>query len=160
MDQIDFEIELTTRDIINFDYIVLLLTAIKNSSSEEVREKKTEEFLRLFNRDIQLRKKKDLIKKFIEENLPKINKAADVEKAFDEFWESERSKGLRNIAKDENIPMEKLEQLIADYRYTNKLPNGQEVVNLLPEVPKIKDRQGIIDRIKAAIQSTIDIFEW
>src|SRR3990167_1896371 len=81
LDQIDFEIELTTRDIINFDYIILLLAGIKNISSDVVRKKKTEEILRLFDRDVKLRKKKDLIKKFIEENLPKIGRSDDVEKA-------------------------------------------------------------------------------
>ncbi len=114
LDQIDFEIELTTRDIINFDYIILLLAGIKNSTSDVVRKKKTEEILRLFDRDVQLRKKKDLIKKFIEENLPKIGKADDVEKAFSDFWASERSASLKSIAKAENIPVEKFEH--SDWR--------------------------------------------
>ncbi|MBA4318710.1 MAG: deoxyribonuclease HsdR, partial [Flavobacterium sp.] len=101
LDQIDFELELTVRDIINFDYIILLIAGLKNISSDVVRKKKTEEILRLFDRDAQLRKKKDLIKKFIEENLPKIAKSDDVEKAFSEFWESERSETLKKLAKEE-----------------------------------------------------------
>jgi len=160
LDQIDFEIELTTRDIINFDYIILLLAGIKNSSSDVVRKKKTEEILRLFDRDVQLRKKKDLIKKFIEENLPNIGKTGDVEKAFGEFWTSERVETLKGIAKAENIPIEKFEQLVGEYLYTQRLPRGQDIVDLLPEVPRIKERQGIIDRIKSAIEDIVDIFEW
>ena len=160
LDQIDFEIELTVRDIINFDYILQLIAGLKNISSDVVREKKTEEILRLFDRDVQLRKKKDLIKKFIEENLPKISKSDDVEKAFSEFWASERSSSLKEIAKLENIPVEKIEHLIGEYLYTQKLPNGQDIVDLLPEVPRIKERQGIIDRIKGAIENIVDMFEW
>ncbi|MEI6296535.1 MAG: type I restriction endonuclease subunit R [bacterium] len=160
LDQIDFEIELTVRDIINFDYIIQLIAGLKNISSDVVRKKKTEEILRLFDRDVQLRKKKDLIKKFIEENLPKIGKSDDVEKAFSEFWASERSSSLKEIAKAENIPVEKIEQLIGEYLYTQKVPNGQEIVDLLPEVPRIKERQGIIDRIKGAIENIVDMFEW
>lgn len=160
LDQIDFEIELTVRDIINFDYIIQLIAGLKNISSDVVRKKKTEEILRLFDRDVKLRKKKDLIKKFIEENLPKIGKSDDVEKAFSEFWASERSESLKNIAKTENIPIEKFEHLIGEYLYTQKLPNGQDIVDLLPEAPRIKERQGIIDRIKSAIENIVEMFEW
>ena len=151
---------MTTRDIIDFDYIIQLIAGLKNISSDVIREKKTEEILRLFDRDIKLRKKKDLIKKFIEENLPKISKSDDVEEAFSDFWASERSDGLKIIANSENIPVEKFEHLISEYLYTQKLPNGQDIVDLLPEVPRIKERQGIIDRIKNAIENIVDVFEW
>ena len=53
-----------------------------------------------------------------------------------------------------------IEKLIGEYLYTQKTPNGQEIVDMLPEVPMIKERQGIIDRIKAAIENIVDIFEW
>ena len=160
LDQIDFEIELTVRDIINFDYIIQLIAGLKNISSDVVRKKKTEEILRLFDRDVKLRKKKDLIKKFIEENLPKIGRSDDVEKAFSEFWASERSESLKIIAQTENIPIEKFEHLIGEYLYAQKPPNGQDIVDLLPEAPRIKERQGIIDRIKNAIENIVEMFEW
>ena len=160
LDQIDFEIELTVHDIINFDYIIQLIAGLKNISSKAVREKKTEEILRLFDRDVKLRKKKELIKKFIEENLPKISKSDNVEKEFNKFWSSERSDALKKIAQTEKISHEKIEQLIGDYLYTQRLPNGQEIVELLPETPRILERQGIIDRIKNAIENIVDMFEW
>lgn len=160
LDQIDFEIELTVKDIINFDYIIRLIAGLKNISSKAVRDKKTEDILRLFDRDVKLRKKKDLIEKFIRENLPKIAKAEDVEKSFSEFWASERSENLKKIVESENIPLSKFEDLIGEYLYTQKLPHGQDIVDILPEVPRIKERQGIIDRIKEAIENIVDIFEW
>ncbi|OIP07203.1 hypothetical protein AUK41_00215 [Candidatus Berkelbacteria bacterium CG2_30_43_20] len=141
-------------------YTIQLIARLKNISSDIIREKKTEEILRLFDRDIQLRKKKELIKKFIEENLPKIGKCDDVEKAFSEFWQSERSESLKNIAKVENIPVEKFENLIGEYLYSQKLPDPQEIVDSLSKAPNFRKRQGIIDRIKTAIQSIVDIFEW
>jgi type I restriction enzyme R subunit len=160
LDQIDFELELTVRDIINFDYIIQLIAGLKNVTSDKAREKKTEEILKIFDRDIQLRKKKDLIKKFIEENLPKISTSDDVEKAFTKFWESERADSLKRIAKEENIDEEKLNELIGEYLYTQRLPHGQDIVDLLPQTPKILERQGIVDRIKEAIVNIVDIFEW
>lgn len=160
LDQIDFELELTIRDIINFDYIILLIAGLKNISNDTIREKKTEDILKIFDRDAKLRKKKDLIKKFIEENLPKIVKADDVEKAFSKFWASERSETLKKLAKDENIPTENLEKLIGEYLYTQKLPREQDIADMLPEQPKIMERRGIISRIKSAIENIVDMFEW
>lgn len=160
LDQIDFEIELIVRDVINFDYIIQLIAGLKNITSDAVREKKTEEILKLFDRSVELRKKKDLIKKFIEENLPKVAEGGDVEKAFADFWTSERSEKLKAIAEAENLSVEKVEKLIGEYLYTERLPSGQEIVDMLPETPKILERQGIIDRIKGAIEDVVDMFEW
>jgi len=160
LDQIDFELELTVRDIINFDYIILLIAGLKNITSDTIREKKTEEILRIFDRDVQLRKKKDLIRKFIEENLPKIDKADNVEKAFNEFWTSERSGVLKKLALEENIPTDKIESLIGEYLYTQKMPHEQDIADLLPEQPRILERKSIINRIKKAITNIVEIFEW
>lgn len=160
LDQIDFELELTIRDIINFDYIILLIAGLKNISNDTIREKKTEDILKIFDRDARLRKKKDLIKKFIEENLPKIAKADDVEKSFSEFWASERSETLKKLARDENIPTENIEKLIGEYLYTQKLPREQDIADMLPEQPRIMERRGIISRIKSAIENIVDMFEW
>lgn len=160
LDQIDFELELTVRDVVDFDYIIQLIAGLKDISSDVVREKKTEDILKLFDRDVKLRKKKDLIRKFIEENLPKIGKGGNVEEAFEKFWNSERSTALKDVAQAENIPLDKFEQIIGEYLYTQKLPHGQDIVDLLPETPRILERQGIIDRIKTAIENIVDMFEW
>lgn len=160
LDQIDFELELTVRDIINFDYIILLIAGLKNISSDALRNKKTEDILHIFDRDVHLRKKKDLIRKFIEENLPSIDTADNVEKAFSDFWASERSTVLKKLAVDENIPTEKIEHLIGEYLYSQKMPHEQDIADMLPEAPRILERKGIIDRIKAAIENIVDLFEW
>lgn len=160
LDQIDFEIELTVRDIIDFDYIIQLIAGLRDVTSDTLREKKTEDILKIFDRDIQLRKKKDLIKKFIEINLPTISKSENVEKAFSEFWSSERSKTIKDIAQTENIPVENIEHLIGDYLYSQKLPQDQKIADLLPETPPILEREGILARIKKSIVNIVDKFEW
>lgn len=160
LDQIDFELELTVRDIVNFDYIIRLIVGLKNIESDIARNKRADEILRILDRDAKLRKKKDLIEKFIKDNLPKIDKSGDVEKAFSEFWTSERSDALKKLVKKENIPLNRIEQLISDYLYTQRFPREQDIVDLLSEKPKILERRGIIERIKAAIENIVDIFEW
>lgn len=160
LDQIDFEIELTVRDIINYDYIIKLIAGLKNITSDRVREKKTEEILRVFDRDLKLRKKKDLIRKFIEENLPKIANAKEVEKAFGDFWDTERSGALRGLADEESISISALEDLIGEYLYTQRLPHDEDIVKALPQTPRILEREGIVMRIKNAIVNIVDVFEW
>ncbi len=160
LDQIDFELELTIRDVINFDYIILLIAGLKNITSDSIRERKTEDILRLFDRDVQLRKKKDLIKKFIEQNLPNVSKVDDVEKAFAEYWASERSNVLKDLAEKESISVEKIEGLIGEYLYSQKMPSEQDVADMLPSVPPIRERHGIISRIKGVIEKIVDVFEW
>jgi type I restriction enzyme R subunit len=161
LDDIDFELELTVRDLINFDYIIQLITGLKNITSPELREKKTEEILKVFDRDVKLRKKKELIRKFIEENLPKIEATDNVEKAFGEFWNTERGMSLQKLAEEEHISFDKLESLIGEYLYSGRLPKGDEIISSLEnkEVSILK-RQGIIDRVKNAIEAIVDVFEW
>lgn len=160
LDQIDFELELTVRDLINFDYVIRLIAGLKDITSDTLREKKTEEILKIFDRDIKLRKKKELIKKFIEENLPKLETDERMEQALGEFWNKERLENISKIAHDENIPLEKFESLISEYLYTGRIPHGQKIIDTLPSTPKILERKGIIDRVKNAIESIVDIFEW
>ncbi len=160
LDQIDFEIELTVRDIINFDYIILLIAGLKDIDSDEIKKKKTDEILKIFDRDIQLRKKKDLIRQFIEENLPKINGKHEVEAKFNQFWNDEKNKKLQNLAIKENIPIEKLEGLINEYLFNQRLPRSQQIIDSMNTAPKYLERKTIIERIKTAIQSIVDVFEW
>lgn len=160
LDQIDFELELTVRDIVNFDYIIRLIAGLKNVKSDTVRQKKKNEILQIFDRDVQLRKKKELIQKFIEENLPRIQRAEDVEEAFNQFWDHERSKTLRAIAESEDIPLNKLENLISEYIYTQKAPKEQDIADSLPKPPPILKRQSIISRIQDAIENLVDVFLW
>jgi type I restriction enzyme R subunit len=160
LDQIDFELELTVRDIINFDYIIQLIAGLKNVTSDAVREKKIDEILRVFDRDATLRKKKDLIRKFIEENLPKVDRSEDVEHAFSEFWSSERSATLRQLSETEKITLEQIEELIGEYLYTDRLPNGEDIVERLPERPRLMEHKTVINRIREAIKDIVDVFEW
>jgi DNA polymerase-3 subunit alpha len=63
-------------------------------------------------------------------------------------------------AKNNDIPLEKIENLVGEYLYTQKLPRGQEIADILSKQPRILERKGIISRIKSAIENIIDVFEW
>lgn len=160
LDQIDFELELTVRDLVNFDYIIQLIAGLKNVTSDAVRAKKTADILKVFDRDVNLRKKKELVKKFIEENLPRVSRSEDVESAFAEFWASERSATLRNLSETEHIAQEHIEDLIGEYLYTDRLPSGEDIVERLPERPRLMEHRSVVNRIRDAIKNIVDVFEW
>lgn len=160
IDEIDFELELTRRDTINFDYIVKLIVNLKDISSDEVREKKVADILRVFDADIHLQKKKDLIEQFINENLPKIDDAENVENELEKYWREEESKYMKNLAEKENIDLDKIKNLISEYLYTERMPLSDEIISLLPEQPTLIESESIITRIKESLQSFVEIFEW
>ncbi len=160
LDQIDFELELTVRDLINFDYIIQLIAGLKNITSDAVRMKKTDDILKVFDRDVNLRKKKEFVKKFIDENLPRIGRSEEVEKAFAEFWTSERANKLRNLSESEHITPEAIEALIGEYLYTDRLPSGEDIVERLPERPRLMEHKSVVNRIREAIKDIVEVFEW
>ena len=59
---------------------------------------------------------------------------ADIIRCIGANWQNFLNKYKDVVIK--NISTEKIEQLVGEYLYTQKLPQGQEIVDLLPEVPK------------------------
>ncbi len=160
IDEIDFELELIGRDRVNYDYIIKLIIGLKNISSEKIRQRKTNDILKIMDRDISLRKKKDLIEKFIEDNLPKIPNSDDVEKEFEIFWDKEKRASMNKIIEDENIDADKFEKIIGEYLYTDRLPLREELIDLKKDKPKLIERSRVVDSIKKMIVDFVERFEW
>ncbi len=159
LDEIDFELELVGRDRVNYDYIIKLIIGLKEVSSEKVRQKKTEDILKIVDRDISLRKKKDLIEKFIQENLPQIEKSEEVEEEFEVFWNKEKRNQMLEIIEEEKIDPEKFEKIIGEYLYTDRLPRREEILGLKDKV-KLTERTTVFERIKNKIVDFVERFEW
>src|SRR5690606_37203226 len=91
LNDVDFELELIHRDEINVGYILSLLANLKDSKLKgDKLEQKKKEIRDILAGDAKLRSKKELIEKFIEENLPKISDGDAVSVAFEEFWNQEK----------------------------------------------------------------------
>ena len=91
LDDVDFELELIVRDEINVAYIIQLLIKLKSQTQKDTT-KAEKEIFNLLNTETTLRSKRELIEKFILENLPVIQDADEVSPAFDKFWNVERKK--------------------------------------------------------------------
>src|SRR5690606_3706823 len=81
LNDIDFELELIIKDEINVAYILGLLTKLYGTKPKD-REKQREAISKLIDSNTQLRSKKELIEKFIDENLPLVTDSDNVVDAF------------------------------------------------------------------------------
>jgi type I restriction enzyme R subunit len=90
LDDIDFELELIHKDRINRVYILKLLKDFKEEKvpSKSAAQKKA--IMDLLGGDIMLRSKRELIEQFIEENLPFITNADDIDDEFKQFWQDQK----------------------------------------------------------------------
>lgn len=164
LDEIDFELELIGRDIINYDYILRLIIALVGIADGAEKDKRTKDLLKkvetgVSSSGVPMKKKKDLIEKFIAENLPHIQKNSDVEKEFEIFWDKEKRSAMTEIIDSESIDPSAFESIIAHYLYTDRLPRREEILKLKEGV-KLTERTTVFENMKKRIIDFVERFEW
>ncbi|NVP17325.1 type I restriction endonuclease subunit R [Candidatus Gracilibacteria bacterium] len=159
LDDVDFELELLATDIINVDYILKLLGNILDSSDENYKLKLKEQVLRTVSSDPKMMSKRDLIERFIEENLGNIKDSSNLSNEFDKFMIIQKSKEFEKMCKEEDIDSARFAKLINDYLYTEKMPLKEEIAETLNYKPKLLERKNVIERIKNKLVEFINIFE-
>ncbi len=159
LDEIDFELELILQDTINFDYIMELIISLIDVNNETEKNKKISQILKQLESDVKWRKKKDLIQKFIEENLPHITDKNNILKEFDIFWDREKQQALKDISTKEGIDQEKFKKIVSNYLYTEKLPRRADIISLKKEKIGLKERKTVFQSIKTIIFDFIERFE-
>src|SRR5690606_17070881 len=157
IDDLDFELELIHRDEINVAYILKLLTTLKNAEPSQIESQK-KALLELIAGDTKLRSKRELIERFIQENLPFIDDSDNIPEEFDKFLIIEREKALEEFSIEENVNQEKLEELIGRYMFTEKVPLRDDVIGMLKTRPSLKERSSISERLTNRIVNFVDTF--
>lgn len=158
LDDIDFELELIHRDEINVTYILKLLATLKDVDESE-REAKQKEIIDALTGEANLRSKRELIEKFIEDNLPQIEDTETIPEEFEKFWSIEQHKAFETFIKEEKLSSEKTQKLIEDYLYSEKKPLRDEVLNLIDgEKPSVLKRKSIGDRILNKVVNFVETF--
>ena len=159
LEDIDFELELIHRDEINVSYIIALLRNMQSAKPGE-QEKQRKTLLGILDTEIQLRSKKELIERFIEEHFPAIPKEGDVGAAFEQYWAEEKHKAMQALSEDEGLDLDGLQKLIGDYLFTEKTPLPDTVIAIAHTRPKLKERlpfvRRITDKIKVFVETFID----
>lgn len=166
INDVDFELELIARDEINVAYILQLLAKIKedeNSDDEGVREEakaRRRNVLDLLASEAQLRSKRELIEKFIEQNMPKIKFSEDVAPEFNTYWNAEREKAISDFCVAEGLKRESVDKIIAEHQFSGgKTPRREEIINALEAKPSVLERKSIIERVLSKLTSFIETFE-
>ncbi len=159
LDDIDFELELIRRDTINVSYIIALLAKLQDASPEE-REKAHKTILGILDTETQLRSKKELIERFIANHFPDIPKGGDIGEEFESYWSEEKKKAVEELSNAEGLDLAGLQSVIGSYIFTEKTPMRDDVINIMNERPKLKERgsisERVIDKIKAFVETFID----
>jgi type I restriction enzyme R subunit len=158
LEDVDFELELIHKDEINVTYILqLLIKLISNLQKDTAQAEK--EIFNLLNTDSHLRSKRELIEKFITENLPVIKDSNDLMNEFQLFWSQEQIKALETIIKEEDLSAERTEKLIEDYLFSERTPLIDEVLGLLEgEQPTLLMRKKVGNRILSKVLAFIETF--
>jgi len=158
LEDVDFELELIHRDEINVAYIIQLLIKLKSKMQKDVSQAEKEIF-NLLNTEAHLRSKRELIEKFIQENLPVLEDEDDIPEAFDKFWNEEQQNAFNKLVKEENLSPDKTQTLIEDYLYAEREPLRDEILELLEgEKPSVLERKKISDRILKKILNFVETF--
>jgi type I restriction enzyme R subunit len=134
-----------------------LLANLKNATPEE-QEKQRKAIVEIIAGDTNLRSKKELIEKFIQENLAIIEDSEDIPDEFLSFWDKEKQLAFEQLSKEENLDISKLEKVIGDYIFTEKVPLRDDVVAMINEKPALKERRSTAERITDKIVSFIETF--
>ncbi|MAC84294.1 MAG: deoxyribonuclease HsdR [Arcobacter sp.] len=156
LEDVDFELELIHKDEINVAYILKLLAKYKDSTQEEQKQQK-ENISNILSNNPQLRSKKELIEKFINENLYSINED-DIEDEFDKFWEDEKNKAYKELCGEENLDCKEVRKVVDKYIYEQRTPLKDEVVKTLKVKPKLLERKKVVPRVLDKIVSFVEKF--
>lgn len=158
LNDVDFEIELMHKDEINVAYILNLLDQINNIEDTDEQNKKRQQISDILSGDIDLRSKKELIEKFIDQQLVG-QKLGNVQEAFDAYWSEEQRKAFHKICKDENLSESKVEKIIEEKLFAEEVPALREKVRkAMKEKQSILVRKKSIPRIIDKINDFIETF--
>ncbi len=158
LEDVDFELELIHRDEINVAYIIRLLIKLKANQKKDA-EQIEKEIFNLLNTEMQLRSKKELIEKFIRENMPVILDTDDIPQEFEKFWTVEQEKAFLKMVEEEKLSKEKTQTLIENYLYSEQEPMRDEILELIVgEKPTLLQRKTTGERILRRIIDFVEMF--
>ncbi|QNK78667.1 type I restriction endonuclease subunit R [Winogradskyella sp. PAMC22761] len=157
LDDIDFELELIHRDEINVAYILQLLAKLKKSNTSDAKAQK-KAIIDMLSGDIELRSKRELIEKFIEENLPHINDVDAIQDEFERFWHEEKILALSKMCEEEHLDQTQFQNLIESYTYSGREPLRDEVFRCLDNRPSILKAREIGERILDKMKEFVQVF--
>ncbi|MCH7658964.1 MAG: type I restriction endonuclease subunit R, partial [Bacteroidetes bacterium] len=157
LEDVDFELELIHRDEVNVAYILKLLAKLKHAEGKEIQQHK-KAIIDLLAGEVNLRSKRELIEKFIDENLPHIDDADAIPDEFEKFWNEQKMLAIGKICEEERLDQKQFQALINTYIYSEQEPIRDEVFKCLDSRPSVLKAREIGERIIAKMKEFVDLF--
>ena len=157
LDDIDFEVELIHRDLVNVAYIIKLLAKLKEAKASEAQQQR-KAIMELLGGEIELRSKRDLIEKFILENLPLISDADNIQDEFEKYWQDQKVLALGKLCEEENLDKAQFKALIDAYIFSGQDPLRDDVFKCLGNRPSILMAKEIGERIIHKMKEYVEVF--
>lgn len=157
LNDVDFELELIHRDEINVAYILKLLAKLKQAQTKDW-SKQRKAIVDLLAGEVELRSKRELIEKFIDEHLPKIDDADNIPDAFEKFWQDEKVLALGKLCEDENLDQKQFQALIDSYIYSEQEPLRDDIFKCLDNRPSVLQAKIIGKRILEKMKEFVQVF--
>ena len=154
---LDFEIELITRDKINVSYIIALLRNLANKQPAE-QAKARKAISDALDSEAQLRSKKELIERFIEQHFAALTPTKDVGEAFDAYWAERKREAIETLSEEEGLRQDALESVIGAYLFTEKTPMRDEVIGIMEKRPSLRERRSVADRVISKIKEFVSTY--
>ncbi|AXR04917.1 type I restriction endonuclease subunit R, EcoR124 family [Salinimonas sediminis] len=160
---IDFELELIQHDEINVAYILRLLGEIKDAEATHGRSTETyarrEEVMKLLGSEVQLRGKRHLIERFIDDYLPTLSAEQSVEQTFAAYWQQQKRFAIHELCQEEKLDKAAFYRLLDEYAFSAKPPLREQFLDALLYKPKLLERKKVFERLLAKFESLIDTYE-
>lgn len=157
LDDVDFELELIHKDEINVLYILQLLARYKDADEDDKEEHKNN-IISIMNSQTQLRSKKELIEKFINENMLHISDSESIENEFEKFWEEEKELAYNELCNEENLDCKEVRKVVDTYVYEERKPLKDDIARTLLVKPKLLERKIIVPRVLDKVVAFVDKF--
>jgi len=157
LEDIDFELELIHRDQINVAYIIKLMAKLKQAKKSEA-EQQRKAILELLGGQVTLRSKRELIEKFIAENLPHIEDADNIQDEFEKYWQDQKVLALAKLCDDEHLDREQFKSLVDAYIFSGQDPVRDDVLKCLGDRPSILQAREIGERIILKMKDYVEVF--
>lgn len=157
LEDVDFELELIVTDEINVAYILKLLGKYKNATTEE-QQKQKDALIKTLSGTVQLRSKRELIEKFINDHLMQLDDSDAIESAFEAFWDEEKLNAFDALCNEENLIPDALKKVIETYIYDERIPLKDDVETTLKVKPKLLERKVILPRVLDKIVAFVEQF--
>lgn len=161
LDEVDFQLDLLFSDRINVDYIMDLLGLIVKEKNQAQREKRVKQLKEILNNDISLYDKRDLIEKFINEQIPRMVTGQTVREAFAAFWDVEKNQAYDIFCNNEQLKKDEFHKVVENFEFTERLPLIHEIKELPIKKPPLGRKRAIyyaeLHSKTAAILSRFDL---